>query len=133
MEHRAVNVTISGDDHEITPDNCEIWRFRHPAEGFDEPLDYLHIWRDTPEIDVYEHTMCFKNVPYLIWMGGAVMREETKIQKVMEEEMGKFTDLSGGWRPMVMIEDEADEAEKEWYIQLLLKDLKNTEGISDDF
>lgn len=127
---RSVTTTIGERDYELEPDNCEIWRFRHDGEH-----DYFHVFiPKEPETELYEHTVVFRKKHLLVWMGGVAMRGDAKIMREVREELGHdFTELSGGWRPVLHIADYPTEPEKEWYTQLLLQDLNNTEGVPDEF
>lgn len=128
MEHRSVNITIGDNEIDVTPDSCEIFRFRQSHERMPkENLDYFHHWEETGVPDEYKHTIVFRQHKILVWMGGVATEEDIGLYEEAVDEFGcHFSDLSEGWMPTVHIVDSPSDAEADWYEELMMQDLNDT-------
>jgi hypothetical protein len=116
-----VRVEIGDKSADLNPDNCGIAIFRHMPEK-----NYFDYWEMNSD-DEAEHWWVFHKPDMYIWLGRLCMNaDEIRRLRELEKEQGRFTDLSGGWRPMVNVCDETAPYEDELYeqsIQNLAKDL----------
>lgn len=127
--YREVPTRIGKRKISLALGNCGIAMFRLEPEK-----DYLDYWEEKEEEEETEHWWTFRQRELLLWMGGiAVLEDDKRIMEAWEESKGSFTELTGGWRPPVSIWDETTEAENEWWLQGLLKDLNETKGLPDSF
>jgi hypothetical protein len=109
----SITFRIAGDDHKLTVENTAIAMFRREEQD----MDYFHITAGE------ESKVIFRQRELLLWMGGVAVRfgDEETIRRA-ERKFGSFYQKAG-WNPRVYLEDHANEEERNWYANLLLKDL----------
>lgn len=119
-------VTIDGEDHELTEDNHTVNLFR------DEPeYDYLVL---RPEDDISEEQrtiLIFRQQRLCHWLANIALNPTD--QDTLDETNAEWGTFSGnfGWNSKTLIEDSANDFEKEYFVESLMGDLRRAEGADD--
>lgn len=104
-----------------------------PNEPDKDYIDIIHEPETDDPDEPEAHTWIFNNRELAIWLAGIAIREaDRKILQLAERQHGSFYSLSG-WRPTVIVEEEATEMENELYAQSLMNDLNNTYYVPPEF
>lgn len=129
MAHKPFEVTVDGQDIELTPENHGIALFRCDPE-----YDYIDITvYEGPDEEETRHIVVFRHRWLCLWMGRIVLSQEDKdLLTAVEEENGPFFARTG-WLSRVMVEDHASEWEKEMYTQSLLTDLNKADAPPEEW
>lgn len=118
MASKPIEITVNGEKVSATPNNTGIAMFRHTPD-----FDYIDFHEPQEGSDDERHVLVFGQRELLLWMGHICLKnEDIETVRLAERKLGSFTLQSGGWRPPVMVEDEASEWEREMYIRSQIPD-----------
>lgn len=128
-EYQPFEITVDGQDIELTPTNHGIAQFRHTPE-----YDYIDISvEEGPNEEETKHILIFRHRWLCLWMGRVALTTEDRVDLAgTDAEHGTFFDRTG-FNSRVFLEDKASEAEMEMYTESLMGDLRRTSGMPEDW
>ena len=129
-ERKPFTVGIDGQDHELLPDNHGVAMFRDTPE-----YDYFFVQEEVGPPDALETKthLVFRHQWLCHWMGNLALNGKDQLElNEVKEELGNFKERYG-WASKVMIEDEANEFERECYTESLLGDLKGADTVPEEW
>lgn len=119
-------LTVDGEDHEITEDNHTVNLFRDTPE-----YDYIVLRPETDLVEEQRNILIFRQQWLCHWMGNLALNavDQTELD-AKNAELGHFSGRVG-FNSKLLIEDQANDFEVEYYTQGLMSDLRNLDGVPE--
>lgn len=134
QDFRPARMNVNGTPRLLFRDDemqgAYVEKYPHTSEALGKVA--LSLFRDAPEYDYIgvsytaedgdeAWTLVFEQYELLTWMGGvALSKERQHILHHAERQNGTFKEKYG-WQPMLVLEDEPSEPEREFFISFLLE------------